>query len=80
MVKEKPPSQPYSEKKCYIKFNEVIIGLMWDKKRGEPKYDMRNGVLWIGSYIVKKNYEKRKYYLFSMDGRKMSLPIDGFLL
>jgi hypothetical protein len=53
---------------------------MWDKKRGEPKYDERNEVLWLGLYIVKKKFEKGKYYLSSMDGRNMSFPVDGSLL
>jgi hypothetical protein len=48
---------------------EVSLTLMWDKKRGNPKYDERNKVLWIGPYIVKNKSEKGKYYLSSMDGR-----------
>jgi hypothetical protein len=53
---------------------------MWDKKRGEPKYDQRNDVLWLGPYIAKKKFEKGKYYLSAMDGRKMPLLDDGSLL
>jgi hypothetical protein len=80
MVKEEPPSQPYIENIPYINFSEGSLALMWDKKRGEPKYDERNEVLWLGPYIVKKKSEKGKYYLSSMDGRKMPLPVDGSLL
>jgi hypothetical protein len=63
-----------------VDFNEGNLTLMWDKKRGEPKYDERNEVLWLGPYIVKKKFEKVKYYLFSMDGRRIPLPVDGSLL
>jgi hypothetical protein len=61
-------------------FDEGRLTLMWDKKRGKPKYDEWNKVLWLGPYIVKKKFEKEKYYLSSMDGRRMPLPIDGPLL
>jgi hypothetical protein len=53
---------------------------MWDKKKGKPKYDQINDVLWLGPYIFKKKSEKGKYYLFAMDGRKMPLLVDGYLL
>jgi hypothetical protein len=49
---------------------------MWEKKRGDPKYDEINDVLWLGPYIVKKKSEKGKYYLSSMDRRKVSLSVD----
>jgi hypothetical protein len=48
MVKEEPPSQPYIENILYINFSEGSLALMWDKKRGKPKYDERNKVLWLG--------------------------------
>jgi hypothetical protein len=53
---------------------------MWDKRKGEPKYDQRSDVLWLGPYIMKKKSEKGSYYLSSMDGRRMPLPVDGSLL
>jgi hypothetical protein len=80
MVKEEPPSQPYIENIPYINFSEGSLALMWDKKKGKPKYDERNEVLWLGPYIVKKKSEKGKYYLSTMDGRRMPLPVDGSLL
>jgi len=80
VVKEKQPSQPYIEKIPYINFSEGSLALMWDKKRGEPKYDERKNVLWIGHYIIKRKSKKGKYYLYSMDGRKIPLLVDGSLL
>jgi aromatic ring-cleaving dioxygenase len=80
MVNAEPPSQTYIENIPYINFNEGSLAFMWDKKRGEPKYDERNEVLWFGPYIVKKRSKKGKYYLSAMDGRKMPLLVDGSLL
>jgi hypothetical protein len=80
MVKEKPPSQPCIENIPYINFNEGIIALMWDKKKGKTKYDKGNEVLWLGPYIAKKKSEKGTYYLSTMHGRRMSFPVDGSLL
>jgi hypothetical protein len=50
---------------------------MWDKKRGEHKYDERNKVLWLGPYIVKKKSEQGKCYLSTMKGRRMPLPVSN---
>jgi hypothetical protein len=80
MVKVEPPSQPYIENIPDIKFREGSLAFMWGKKRGDPKYDERNKVLWLGPYIVKKKSKKVKYYLFSMDTRNMKLSVDGSLL
>jgi hypothetical protein len=53
---------------------------MWDKRKGKPKYDQKDDISRLGPYIIKKNYEKEKYYLTALDRRKISLPIDGSLL
>jgi hypothetical protein len=45
MVKENPRSQPYNENIPYINFSEGSLALMWDKKKGKPKYDQINDVL-----------------------------------
>jgi hypothetical protein len=52
---------------------------MWDKREGKPKYDQRDENSWIGHYIVKKS-NKERYYLTSLNGRKMPLPVDVFIL
>jgi hypothetical protein len=38
-VNAKPPLYPYIENIPYINYNEGSLALMWDKKRGDPKYD-----------------------------------------
>jgi hypothetical protein len=80
MVKAGPPTQPYIEDIPYVEFDEGSLALMWDKRKGKPKYDKKSEVLWLGPYIVNKKSEKGTYYLSSMDGRKMPLPVDGSIL
>jgi hypothetical protein len=80
MVKEEPPSHPYIENIPYISFSEGSLALMWDKKRGEPNYDERNEVLWLGPYIIKKKFQEGKILLVFHGWEKISLPIDGSLL
>ena len=53
---------------------------MWDKNKGKPKYDHKNNNFFLGPYIIKKKFEKEKYYLSTMDGRNMPLTVDGSLL
>jgi hypothetical protein len=53
---------------------------MWDNKKGKPKYDQKDDNSWLGPYIIKKKFEEEKYYLKSLDGRKMPLLVDGSLL
>ena len=80
MVKVDPPMKPYIKDIPYDQFDEGILALMWDKRKGKPKYDKMSEVLWLGPYIVKKKSKKGTYYLSSMDGRNMPLPVDGSIL
>jgi hypothetical protein len=80
IVNTKPPSYPYNENIPYINFSEGSLALMWDKRKGKPKYDQKNDVLWLRPYIVKKEAKKGRNYLSAMDGRKMPLPVDRSLL
>jgi hypothetical protein len=80
MVKPDPPAQPYIEDMPYVEFDEGSFTLMWDKRKGNPKYDKMSEFLWLGTYIVKMKLEKGTYNLSTMDGRKMPLPVDGSIL
>jgi hypothetical protein len=80
MVRTEPPSYSYVESTSCINFNEGSLALMWDKRKGKPMYDQRNDNSWLGPYIVKKKSDKEKYYLATLDRRKMPLPVDGSLL
>jgi hypothetical protein len=75
-----PPSYPYIENIPYINYSEGSLVFMWDKRKGKPKYDQKDDNAWLGPYIIKKKSEKEKYYLTTLDGRKMPLPVDGSLL
>jgi hypothetical protein len=63
-----------------INFNEGSLVLMWDKRKGKPRYDQEDKNSWLGSYIIRNKSDKERYYLTALDGRNMSLPIDGSLL
>jgi hypothetical protein len=80
MVKVDPPMKPYIKDIPYVQFDEGILTLMWDKRKGKPKYEKMSEFSCSGPYIIKKKSEKGTYYLSSMDGRKMPLPIDGYIL
>jgi hypothetical protein len=71
---------PYVENTPCINFNEGSLVLMWDKRKGKPRYDQQDNNSWLGPYIIKKKFDKEKYYLTTLDGRKMPLPVDGSLL
>jgi hypothetical protein len=79
-VNMEPPSYPYIKNIPYINYNEESLTFMGDKRKENPKYDQKDGNAWIGTYIIKKKFEKDKYYLIDLDGRKISLPMDGCLL
>jgi hypothetical protein len=76
----KPPSYPYIDNIPYINYSEGSIAFMWDKKKGKPKYEKKDDNSWFGPYIVKNKSDKENYYLTTLDGRKMPLPVDGSLL
>jgi hypothetical protein len=79
VVEANPPTQPYIEYLPYVEFDEGNLALMWDKKKGKPKYDKKIEVMWLGPYIVKK-YERSTYYLSAIDGRKIPLPVHESIL
>jgi hypothetical protein len=54
--------------------------LIWDKGNDKPRYDQKDNNSWIGPYIIKKKLDKERYYLTTLNKRKMPLPIDGSLL
>jgi hypothetical protein len=80
VVNIEPPSYPYIEHIPYINFSQRNLSLMWDKRNIKPMYDQRDDNSWLGPYIVKKMFDKQKYYMPSLDGRNIPLPIDGCLL
>jgi hypothetical protein len=55
----------------HFEVDEASLKLMWDERKGKPKYDKKSEILWLGPYIVKKRSEKGTYYLSAMDERKI---------
>jgi hypothetical protein len=53
---------------------------MWENKKDKLKYDQKDDITWVSPYIVKKKSKKEQYYLKSLDGRNIPLPVDGSLL
>jgi hypothetical protein len=65
---------------CF-EFDESRLALMWDKKKGKPKYENKKSkTLWLGPHIVNKNSQKGGYFLATTDGRKIPLLVDGSIL
>jgi hypothetical protein len=71
---------PYDENTPSTIFNEGTLVLMWDKRRGKPIYEQKEKNSWLGPYIIKMKSDKERYYLTTLDERKMPLPVDGSLL
>jgi hypothetical protein len=71
---------PHDENTPCIDFNEGSHVLMWDKRKGKPRYEQKYNNSWLGPYIIRKKSDKERYYLIALDGRKMPLLVDGSLL
>jgi hypothetical protein len=71
---------PHDNNTPCIDFNKGILVLMWQKRKGKPRYDQKDNNSWLGPYIIKKKYDKQNYYLIALDRRNMPLPVDGSFL
>jgi hypothetical protein len=59
MFNTEPPSYPYIESIPCINFNEGSLVLMWDKRKGKPTYDQRDGNSWFGPYMLRRSLIKK---------------------
>jgi hypothetical protein len=50
------------------------------KERASPDMNKTDNNSWLGPYIIRKKFDKERYYLTALDGTKMPLPVDGSLL
>jgi hypothetical protein len=71
---------PHIENTPCIDFNEGSLSLIWEKIKGKPRYAQKDKNSRLGPYIIKKNFDKERYYLTTLDERKMLLLVDGSLL
>jgi hypothetical protein len=59
MVNTEPPSYPYIESIPCINFSEGSLALMWDKRKGKPRYDQRDDNSWLGPYMSRRSLIKK---------------------
>jgi hypothetical protein len=71
---------PHIENTPCIDFDEVTLALMWNKRKENPRYNQKDNNSWLGPYIIKNKSDKERYYLATLDERKMPLLVDGSLL
>jgi hypothetical protein len=45
---------PHDENTPCINLNEGICVIMWDKRKGKPKYHEKENNSWLGPYITRK--------------------------
>jgi hypothetical protein len=61
-------------------FQQVKMVFMWDKRNGKPNMHKEFDCLWQGPYKIEKKSANDSFYLSTMEGRRMILPISGSLL
>jgi hypothetical protein len=49
---------PHHKSTPCIDFNEGSLVLMWDKIKGNPRYEQKDKNSWLGPYIIKKKSDK----------------------
>ena len=54
--------------------------LLWDKQRDKPGKDGKIESLWMGPYIICEIVGTNSFYLNDMEGERLNLPVNGFLL
>jgi hypothetical protein len=74
IIKDTVQTEPPHDKNTpFIDFNEGSHVLIWDKRKGKPRYDRKDNKSWLGPYIIKKKSDKERYCLTAFDGKKMPL-------
>jgi hypothetical protein len=71
-----PPPDLYIEDYPHIEYGEGSLVLLWDKKRGQPIYDPKDEILWVGPFIV-KNKENNIYNVSTIMGRKVPIGYEA---
>jgi len=54
--------------------------LRWDKRREKPGKHGNLDSLWLGPYIIDEIAGMNSFYLNDLEGERLSLPVNGFLL
>ena len=56
------------------------IVLCWDKQREKPGKHGKFDSLWLGPYIIDEVERTNYFYINDLEGERLSLPVNGFLL
>ena len=56
------------------------IVLHWDKRREKPGKHRKFDNLWLGPYIIDEVVGTNYFYLNDLEGERLSLLVNGFLL
>ena len=56
------------------------IVLHWDKRREKPRKHRKFDSLWLGPYIIDEVARTNYFYLNDLEGERLSLLVNGFLL
>ena len=54
--------------------------LHWDKRREKPEKHEKFDSLWLGPYIIDEVAGTNSFYLNDLEGERLSLPMNDFLL
>jgi hypothetical protein len=53
IIKDTVHTEPPDDKSTpCIDFNEGSLVLMWDKRKGKPRYEQKDNNSWLGPYII----------------------------
>jgi hypothetical protein len=70
VVEADPPTQPYIEDLPYVEFDEGNLALMWDKRKGKPKYDKKSEIYGLALTSSRRSLKRvLTIYLPWMGGR-----------
>ena len=54
--------------------------MRWDKRREKPGKHGKFDSLWLGPYIIDEVAGTNYFYLNDLEGERLILPVNGFLL
>jgi hypothetical protein len=61
-------------------FKKGDLVLMWDKIREKHGIHQKFDSLWLGPYTIEEISGLESFYLSTLEGRRIPLPVNGSLL
>jgi hypothetical protein len=56
-------------------YKQGKLVLMWDKRKGQPNTCKESDKFWLGPYKIEKKSVDDSYYISTLEGRRLPLPI-----